>query len=163
MFKSPKSLLFSNALLILLSNRFHKLLILLENEFVVFNASEEDKWFHIEINNTFVWARLTRRWLAKPTNWQKCPIAKSIQNERSKMFYWPLNLLQKLNFRLLHLDADINRKLHKNFILEGFPASSGQFFEKLLLDFELWTFELGPRKYLNRPLVFFIFNWFSRN
>jgi hypothetical protein len=47
------------------------------------------------------------------------------------------NWLQKLNFRLLQSHADINRKLQKNFILEGFPASSGQFFKNLLLDFEL--------------------------
>ena len=115
-------------------------------------VSRVTKWFDKIVNSCLVWARLTRNEeMACDETDELAETPKSIQNERSKMLCWTLNWLQKLNFRLLQSHADINRKLQKNFILEGFPVSSGQFFEKLLLGFELWTFEPWPRKHLNRP------------
>ena len=50
-------------------------------------------------------------------------------------------LVAKIELSIFQSHADINRKLQKNFIFKGFLASSGQFFKKLLLDFELrtWT------------------------
>jgi hypothetical protein len=46
-------------------------------------------------------------------------------------------LVAKIELSIFAAAYGHQRKLQKNFILEGFPASSGQFFEKLLLDFEL--------------------------
>ena len=46
-------------------------------------------------------------------------------------------LVAKIELSIFAVKCRHQRKLQKKIILEGFPASSGQFFKKLLLDFEL--------------------------
>ena len=67
-------------------------------------------------------------------------LAETPQDDSNRAFEDVLlnsELVAKIELSIFQSHADINRKLQKNFILEGFPASSGQFFKNLLLDFEL--------------------------
>jgi hypothetical protein len=105
----------------LLSNRFHELSISLENQFDAFSFGRSFS------RHSDLTTKLTTRALCESRWCRERRIGRNAQDDSKRTFEDVLlnsELVAKIELSIFQSHADINRKLQKNFILEGFPASS---------------------------------------